>query len=154
MNFAQIFMNDSCATRIHQAAESAPLSNDTIQRISTCMNDISARVIEYFKTSLRTSIVFNKSCDNTSQPQLRLYGCYICGNAIAEELLKLMTDLETRGVDIYEIVNIILIEKVVECDSNGAPAMIRNIIGFKGLLLADHHTQTSTGFKGLVSRVR
>ena len=93
MKFAQIFMNNSCGTRIHQAAESAPLSNDTIQRISTCMNDISAQEIEDFKTSLWTSIVLDKSCDNTSQPQLGLHGCYICGNEIADELLKLVTDL-------------------------------------------------------------
>lgn len=86
-----------------------------------------------------------ESCVNTLQPQLGIYGRYIRGNEIAEELLKLMTlDKTTKGVDIYEIVsnffneNDIDLDKVVQCDVDGAPAMVGNIMVFKGLLHADH----------------
>ena len=91
------------------------------------------------------SIALDELCDNTSPPQLGLYGRYIRGNEIVEELLKLMTlDLTTKGVDIYEMVNNFLNEndinwdKIVECDVDGVPAMIGSIMSFKGLLLADH----------------
>ena len=142
-NFVELFEGESFHRKVKTAADSVTLSDTTVwRRTVDCANDISQQVISDFKESPQKSIALDESTDNTSQPQLALYGRYISPREdLKEELLEVLTlETTTKGQDIFDIVSRFFalsgIEwgSICECNIDGAPAMIGNMNGFKGLV--------------------
>ena len=145
-NFADIFDDKPYGKKLKTVATSLPMSNNTMQRRTVeCAHDINDQVLADFKASPARSLALDESTDNTSDPQLAVYGRYLKGNTVLEELLAFFPlELRTTGQAIYDKMSEFLEsvgitwDDITEVNVDGAAAMFGKKTGFRGRLIRNH----------------
>ena len=146
INFVNIFEDQPFGKKLKSIANSIPMSDNTmLRRTVECAEDISDQILADFKASPARSLALDESTDITSDPQLAIYGRYIKGDIVMEELLAFLPlELNTTGQDIYDKVTEFLTrvnvawDDIIEVNVDGAPSMFGKNIGLRGILTRLH----------------
>ncbi|XP_077965514.1 zinc finger BED domain-containing protein 5-like [Styela clava] len=134
------------ARKVQEAVNNSALSNNTITRlIQTIAADLKEQILEDFRNSPWTALAVNESTDTTAQAQLLIFGRFLKGSSVTEELLACISpETTTRGEDIFSGIDKFFTEnnlnwnKVIECSIDGAPSMMGKNIGVLGILSREY----------------
>ena len=145
-HFSEVFEGEAFAKKILEAVNDAALCNNTMtRRIQVIAADLEEQILEDFRNSLWTALAVDESTDITAQAQLLIFGRFLKENSVAEELLACISlETTTRGEDIFNVIDTFFIEnnlewrKVTECSVDGAPSMMGQNIGVRGILSRKH----------------
>ena len=141
-SFVEVFDGEAIQKSVRDAVSGVALSNNTItRRIENMADDLREQIYNDFRSSRYTALAIDESTDITSEAQLLVYGRFIRGCRVVEELLACLTlHLTTTGHDIFSAVDTFFTknnfnwDRVVECCIDGAPSMMGKNIGFRGIL--------------------